>query len=353
MSIIRWMKRCCIVLYLVWFGLMSWFCWYMLDPMESQEIAVVVRIQEKEALSLLSNRLYVENLIEHPRVFHLALWGAGQLYGEIKEGEIVMRKGMSPKQVLKRLYRKLQERQMVTIPEGYTSVDIAELLERKGITTARGFLEACAKIRPHPQADSAQGYLFPDTYELWDGSSPQIVVEKMVKNYHRKTRGLLERYRSFVEKVKETRGLSFHQILILASIIEKEAVVDEERAMISGVYWNRIESKPFPKKGRLEADPTVQYGCIMMRERVKSCEGYDGTITRAMLLDKTNPYNTYQHGGLPPGPISNPGLKSIEAALHPASHRYMYFVAVTDGRHAFSETLEEHRQFSVKGRAKR
>jgi UPF0755 protein len=108
------------------------------------------------------------------------------------------------------------------------------------------------------------------------------------------------------------------------------------------VFWNRLKSKRFLPRRRLQADPTVQYGCVAAPEAAPSCASYDGRITRAMLDDPENPYNTYRHSGLPPGPISNPGKATIAAVIHPEEHGYFYFVARGSGRHHFSKTLRQH-----------
>jgi UPF0755 protein len=131
------------------------------------------------------------------------------------------------------------------------------------------------------------------------------------------------------------------EVLTLASIVEKEAAVADERPTIARVFINRMRSPEFRPK-RLQADPTVSYGCRTARDAAPSCEGFDGIITRAMLADRENVYNTYRHEGLPPGPICNPGVDSIRAVLTAEEHDYLYFVARGGGRHTFSATLEEH-----------
>jgi UPF0755 protein len=120
--------------------------------------------------------------------------------------------------------------------------------------------------------------------------------------------------------------------------------VAEERPTIAGVFMNRLTSPDF-RPHRLQADPTVAYGCLVARDRIPSCAGFDGKrITPAMVRDPDNPYSTYRIEGLPPGPISNPGLSALEAALAPAQHEYFYFVTHGGGRHHFTRTLEEHNQ---------
>ena len=130
-------------------------------------------------------------------------------------------------------------------------------------------------------------------------------------------------------------------MITLASIVEAEAAVAAELPVIAGVFLNRLRDPEFRPK-RLQADPTVSYGC-RLQPSLPSCAGFDGRrITRAMLAGADNPYNTYRHEGLPPGPVGNPGLAAVEAVLAPAEHDYLYFVARGGGRHAFSATLEEH-----------
>jgi len=144
--------------------------------------------------------------------------------------------------------------------------------------------------------------------------------------------------------VRPLSPLTPQQLVTLASIVEREARVPEERPTIAGVFFNRLFDPSFTPK-RLQADPTVAYGCLVAGERVPSCREFDGRrITPAMVRDPDNPYSTYKHDGLPPGPICNPGLPSLSAARHPEQHPYFYFVAKGGGRHAFSASLDEHNQ---------
>ncbi|MBW2263999.1 MAG: endolytic transglycosylase MltG, partial [Deltaproteobacteria bacterium] len=133
-----------------------------------------------------------------------------------------------------------------------------------------------------------------------------------------------------------------HVAVILASIVEKEAVRTEEMPLIAGVFLNRLLDAKF-KSHLLQADPTVSYGCVASVPLPTSCTGFTGKLGRSHLGDATNPYNTYQHPGLPPGPISNPGIAALEAVLDPADTKYMYFVARGNGTHQFSTTLEQHK----------
>jgi UPF0755 protein len=166
---------------------------------------------------------------------------------------------------------------------------------------------------------SLEGYLFPDTYELVRGMSPAQILTRMVQRMQSKlTPAIRERARE--------RGLTVHGLLTLASIIEREAVARDELRLISAVFWNRLRiGMP------LQADPTVQYAVGKERR----------ALTRADL-QVDDAYNTYRRSGLPPGPIANPGLAAIEAALDPAPVKYLYFVAAEDHRHHFSTTIAEH-----------
>jgi UPF0755 protein len=144
-------------------------------------------------------------------------------------------------------------------------------------------------------------------------------------------------------RLRREHRFTAHDVLILASIVEKEARVPEERPVIAGVFLNRLRSETFLPRRRLQADPTAAYGCLADPTCAPSCAGWNGrSITRRMLQDPANPYNTYRREGLPPGPIANPGLPSIRAVLEPERHDYLYFVVKGGGRHHFSETIEEH-----------
>jgi UPF0755 protein len=230
----------------------------------------------------------------------------------------------------------------VTIPEGFSRFDVADRLAARRVCARDAFLAATTD--PALLASlgvpgaSAEGYLFPDTYDLEPGTAPAEIVRRMVENFHARTADLFETHGPALATTRATP----HDALVLASILEKEAIVPEEQPIIAGVFWNRLRRPEFTPH-RLQADPTVSYGCLVARDAAPSCARFDGhRITRAMTNDALNPYNTYRNDGLPPGPISNPGLGAIEAALAPASHDYFYFVARGDRRHTFSRTLAEH-----------
>src|SRR5213083_2754990 len=180
--------------------------------------------------------------------------------------------------------------------------------------TDRRFLDANGIEGP-----SVEGYLFPDTYQFVRGMTPEELLGKMVQRMRAKLTPEIH------GRARE-RGLSAHQLLTLASIIEREAIVKDEQRLISAVFWNRLKiGMP------LQADPTVQYAVAKERRALSRAD---------LVID--HPYNTYVHAGLPPGPIASPGLEAIHAALDPAPVKYLYFVARDDRRHHFSTTVDEH-----------
>ncbi|HMK50292.1 MAG TPA: endolytic transglycosylase MltG [Thermodesulfovibrionales bacterium] len=211
----------------------------------------------------------------------------------------------------------------VTVVEGDSLREVAEKLSDKNIVSREDFLGLSKDTEFLKSFDisapSLEGYLYPETYKIPKGMDPREAVGMMINK-------MRERYSvQLRERAKEV-GLSEREVLTLASIVEKEAVADEERPLISAVYLNRL------KKGMLlQADPTAIYGVKSSKEK----------ITHNDLL-KDTPYNTYVHKGLPPGPIASPGIKSITAALYPAKVRYLFFVSNNDGTHHFSVSAEEH-----------
>ncbi len=242
----------------------------------------------------------------------------------LKAGVYEFRGPMSPIDVLDKLARGDVLLITVTIPEGLDRFTIGRIMSEAGLGTPEQWKEATADpalIRDlAPDAESLEGYLFPDTYTIAPGTSPEAVSRTMVQNFRKNFGDELAYIGS---------GLDLHQTVTLASIVETEAKIPEERAHIAGVYLNRIHRHML-----LQADPTVIYA-------LKLAGRWDGNIRRADLKMES-PYNTYQSPGLPPGPIANPGLPSLLAAAHPAKTTDLYFVARNDGSHEFAPTLSEH-----------
>jgi UPF0755 protein len=241
----------------------------------------------------------------------------------LKAGEYEFRQGAATPAVLTQIATGSVRQYPVLHPEGATVAELARALAAGGLASAREIEDAAtdpALLRALGlEAPSLEGYLFPDTYQFVRGMTASEILTRMVHRLRAKlTPEILARARA--------RGLGLHQLLTLASIVEREAVVTEERPLIAAVFWNRLR-----REMPLQADPTVQYA--VRKER--------GTLTRADL-EQDHRYNTYRRPGLPPGPIASPGMSSIEAVLEPAPVSFLYFVAVDDQRHQFSTTLEQH-----------
>lgn len=209
----------------------------------------------------------------------------------------------------------------VVIPEGYTMFDIAQAIEQVGLGTQADFLKAARENIDlisdlAPDALTLEGYLFPDTYEFTRTQSMREIVTVMVRHFR---------------QVAGAIGLTsdIHPTVIMASIVEKETAVPEERPMVAGVYYNRLT-----KRMALDADPSVIYAELLAGSYQKALHHAD--------LQVSSPYNTYRYPGLPPGPIGNPGKSSLLAAMHPVSSEYLYFVSDGNGHHRFARSLAEH-----------
>jgi UPF0755 protein len=208
----------------------------------------------------------------------------------------------------------------VTFPEGWTSRQMAELLENRGVTSAAEFIAIVQK-------DKREGFLFPDTYFFDQGLDAQQVIGRMVHRFHE------EEPKDMLAQTKVLH-LSYPQIVTLASLVEREARVPSERAVIAGVFYNRLR-----KHWRLESCATVEYALGAWKPQLTYKD-----------LEINSPYNTYKHAGLPPGPICNPGKASLEAAAHPAATDMMFFVAGGNGTHRFSKYYKEHLDVQKKKR---
>lgn len=305
-------------------------------------------------LETLAERLHAVGAIESPLFFttYARLLGAGE---RLRAGEVLLSDDMTPEDVLKRValgYGNASVR--VTIPEGFDRFDVAARLARWGVATEEEFVAATEDRALLDElgiaGPSAEGYLFPDTYRLPQGLGGKDAVRRLVEAFERRAAPLFDEHEAGLAALRSDLSWGAHEALILASIVEKEAVAADERPTIARVFLNRMVFPDF-KPRRLQADPTVSYGC--RASTAPSCRGRASrAITRAMLADRENPYNTYRHEGLPPGPICNPGVASIRAVLTAEPHDYLYFVARGQGRHTFSATLEEHNAAVARLRAR-
>ena len=294
---------------------------FLVSPAKRGGAEGVFIVREGAAPREVADELDKKGIVRSKELF--SLWIKCMGYGKtIKAGEYSLGPGMSPLAILEKLRRGLVIIHPVSIPEGLSRLQIAEMLEERGIvgkekflslTRNRVILERYGIARP-----SLEGYLYPDTYQFPRGILPHTLIETMVRRFFQVTGPLKD--------AAEKSGMKMDDVITLASIVEKETGLPEERPVIASVFLNRL------KRGmRLDSDPTVIYGL----------EGFDGNLRKKDMSEPT-PYNTYVISGLPPGPIANPGLAAIKAVVYPARTDYLYFVSRNDGSHHFSRTLEEH-----------
>jgi UPF0755 protein len=316
---------------------------------------VEIDLPGDESPEALSARLYAAGLIANPRFFTAYLRMSDGAHRAVR-GPHLVSDDLSPRDLLARLERSpLATHARVTIPEGWTRFDIARRLQQLRVCPQHSFLEATSDeaLLHELRLDglpSAEGFLFPATYDLAMDSDPRDVARRMKGEFDRRWAQAEGKHGSSLLDLGQSLGWGMRQIVILASMVEKEAVVDDERALIASVFVNRLRNPAFTPK-ILQCDPTAGYGCLAMPAQIPSCAAFTGKITHDIVADAQNPYNTYKHEGLPPGPIANPGLKSLEAAMSPAQTRWLYFVARGDGRSTFSETYGAHTSAVHRGSA--
>jgi UPF0755 protein len=275
----------------------------------------------------IGRELHRLGLVRHPEVFRLYVVSRGQT-GRLRAGEYSLEGSMSLEQIVDKIVRGDVVRRVVTFREGMGLEDMARLAAVKGIP-AEAFLAAAKNPAPihdlDPDAKDLEGYLFPDTYDIPRGPDPGgQLVARMVRRFR-------EVITPELPAVAQS-GRTLRQIVTLASIVETETARPEERPRVAAVFLNRLK-----RRMPLQTDPTVIYA-------LRQAGTYDGNIRRDDL-DVDSPYNTYRFPGLPPGPIASPGRASLQAAIHPAESRELYFVSRNDGSHQFSETLAEHERW--------
>jgi UPF0755 protein len=302
-------------------------------------------LDAREAAGLLSDL----GLTDAPRAMEMFL-RATRATECFVAGPHFLPRGATPQELVAALCRSDDRAQVkLVIPEGLHRYAIAERLAAKGITSAEAFVHASSdralltrldvELGAAGEAESAEGYLFPATYTLRIDTDPNAVVELLVSEHHRRWSKLVADHADGWRRLHEDLGFSHHKALILASMVEKEAVVDDERPIIASVFFNRLGDPAFPK---LQSDPTSIYGCFALPERIAACRTFNGRPTPELNRDPANVYSTYVIDGLPPGPIANPGELSIAAVLAPADTGYRYFVAKGQGRHEFSNDYDAH-----------
>ncbi len=300
---------------------------------------VFIDVKAGENAVDIGRRLQESGVIEDGGSFSLLARATGA-ERSLAAGEYEFEQGTSVVDALSRIRNGLTAARVVTIPEGLRAEEVAALLERRGIVKGSDFMSALiaatlpgtpasALVSSRPSGTGIEGYLFPATYSFSRKATALDVVTAMLKTMD-------DRFTPDMRELAKQQGLSPHQVLTLAAIIEREIVVPEERPLVASVYLNRM------RQGiALQADPTVQYAVGPAPGTLGLSSYWKRELTMADLRS-ASPYNTYAKQGLPPGPIANPGVDSILAVLHPAETNYLFFVARPDGTHAFSATFEEH-----------
>jgi len=309
-------------------GLLAVFLYGELGTSLRSEKPLTITVRRGESVTALANRLHAEGLLSRPAYFRLLAGLRGDTT-RVRAGEFVLQGRISPSEMIHNLVHGESRLWRFTVPEGYSIRDIAAKLDQEGKGRGAEFQRlardakfiASLQLPFETAPPSLEGLLFPETYYFSAGTSEAELARSMVREF-------VQRAVPLLTGRKGNPALEPYQVLTLASIIEKETGVPEERGLISAVFHNRLRSGM-----RLYSDPTVIYGV----------ENFDGNLTRKQL-DTASPYNTYRMEGLPPTPIANPGLDSIRSALEPAKSDYLYFVAKGDGTHHFTRTYKAHAQ---------
>ncbi len=313
-----------VIIILLLFVVYQELCFYFKEPASLNAEPRMVLIGSGQTFDTVTRILHEKEIIQNPIKFKL-IARFMNFDRNVKAGEYLLAASMSPEKILETLVHGKVYLYRISIPEGYTLNQIASLLDEKGVFNGSEFLKAANDSTLTEQlginAKNIEGYLFPDTYFFAKDVSVRNIISTMVKQFH-------ITFNPIWEKRPADLTFSIHEIVTLASMIEKETGTEEERPLVSSVFHNRLN-----KNMRLQSDPTVIYGV----------EDFDGNLTRKHLNTPTS-YNTYTTSGLPPGPIANPGKASLEAAILPAETPYLYFVSKKDKTHFFSTNYDDHKE---------
>ncbi len=306
-------------------------------PVSDDPSPVPFTVQIGETAVSISNKLAEQGFITNPDLFRLFLRYNG-LDASLEAGDYELRRNMNMRQIAEALQKASFEEVVVTIPEGWRAEQIAEMLTREGIMDGALFLATVRQgsgvehplLADRPAGASYEGYLFPDTYRLPVKATPEDLISRMLNN-------MAAKLPANALDLAAAQGYSFFNILTIASIIEREAVIPLERPTIASVYFNRL-AQGMP----LQADPTVQYA---MGYQTDTGQWWKTPVTLEEYSQVNSPYNTYLNYGLPPGPIANPGASAIMAALQPEQTNYLFFMGCGgDGQHLFATDYGTHQQ---------
>lgn len=294
---------------------------------DNQSIDIV--IPSSSSTRAIAALLKDNGLIRNERVF-VAYCRQQKIDSQMKAGHYRFARSMSLPDIAQAIAQGKVVQVTFTIPEGYTVVQIGELLTARSLCTAAAWEEAVKQdydfsfvktARPASGKSSLEGFLFPDTYVVGETASPQDIIRAMLNRFE-------DVWKNEMETAAQQQGRNVNDVVVMASLVEEEARIDTERATIAGVIWNRLQ-----KGMMLQIDATVLYSLNQNKPVVTYAD-----------LKVESPYNTYLHAGLPPGPIACPGQAALQAALHPEKHNYYYYIARGDGSHHFSATYAEHLQ---------
>ncbi len=307
-----------------------WFHIQLTTRRPLQEPALLVTVEPGMGTREIVARLASAGVVpdQTALLFWLTITGQGR---SLKAGDYEFQSPISPIEAIDKIRRGEVAQRRVTIPEGMNRFAIAKTLaEKTGLASRERFLTLTGQaglIKDlDPDAGTLEGYLFPDTYEFTVSTTPEELIAQMVARYRDVYVSKPE-----ISTLAAQRKLTLHQVMTLASMVEEEAKIDDERPLVASVFYNRLA-----RNMKLASDPTFVYAALLAND-------YDGNVNNPKHRARISPYNTYMFEGLPPGPIANPGVKSIDAVLNPAAGEYLYFVVSgREGRHKFSRTVEEH-----------
>lgn len=312
------MRRLLFVAVLILLAGAGWLAWALESPLRPSTPTFVM-LRPGFSSRRIAKELRSAGVIRSAIAFRL--WHYLHRRQSLKAGEYLFERDANAPAVYERLVRGDIYFHTVTIPEGYTSFDIARLIEEAGLGSSQAFLTIVQTNTDlisdlAPEAKSLEGYLYPETYQFTRTQSLKDMAAAMVKQFR---------------QIAQQIGLSsdVQRTVIMASIVEKETAVPEERPLVASVYYNRLA-----RRMALDADPSIIYALLLSGK-------YQGALHHEDMFVQS-PYNTYRNPGLPPGPIANPGRGSLEAAMHPQSSPYFYFVSDANGHHRFAQSIEEH-----------
>jgi len=316
---------------------------------------VEVEIPRGAGAQKVSELLAEAGLIERPALFRLYAGQRGAA-SRFRPGHYKFEAPATPRQLIDLIVKGVADELVaVTIPEGKNMIEVAEILDAAGISPKDELLATAMDPIFVKSLDlpgrSLEGYLFPDTYRLRPKSQPSRVLVAMVRRHRQVFEELRAANPTGASYLRSKLKLDDAAAITLASIVEKETGQPQERPRIAQVFMNRLSKSSFKPK-LLQTDPTIVYGCTVAPKFLgaasPACQKWDGRIHRIHLDDAANPYNTYTHEGLPPGPIANPGRAALAAVFRPDGTNYLYFVAKNDGTHQFSATIADHEAAVVK-----